>query len=391
MSKKKKQLVYIKSNDLIQMRGTVIRRDPLSETKRKIIALEASKVQESDTKDTVYTITALEMLDLCSVEKNGRTYEQIFAEMYDLKTKAIAFVNERGKISIESYMDNIEIDRENGNATFTIPAALMPHFKSYARFTRLDLIEYMPLRGQYALLLYELLMSWREKGEVYYTLDQLRLLLEVPEETYPRNADFLRYVIYQPLTQINDRLQGMKVKHKLKYGYRRKVEGVTFIIPKPKETPKSYEEEMEIRGQAPLPFAEIKAAQEEQAATVPKVSIQDVNALTRYHIPQAEAVKLLETYGAAYIHAKIDLMLDAQARNPKSVQNPPAWLRKAIAEDWKPSVIPGSEAAKVADRERPKTPKTPKADCPKCHGEGHFHEVPGDITTAVVLCSCKTE
>ena len=193
VKKNTNKLIYAKSNDMIQIRGQVIRRDPLSVTKRKIIALEASMVQENHTHETVFTIPIKDFAEICEIapsSRNGDYYDNTFAEIYDLKTKAIAFVNERGNISIESYMNNIEVNRKEGIVSYTIPKALIPHFKMYSHFTKLDLLEYMPMRGQYALLMYELLMSWREAGSVYYTLEDLRRLLEVPEGAYPKMQIF---------------------------------------------------------------------------------------------------------------------------------------------------------------------------------------------------------
>lgn len=381
VSKKNKQLTYIKSNDLIQMRGAVIRRDPLSETKRKIIALEASKVQETDTPDTVYTLTAKELIDLCGVEKNGRTYEQIFAEIYDLKTKTIAFVNKRGKISIESYMDKIEIDRENGNATYKIPEALLPHFKRYAQFTKLDLIEYMPLRGQYALLLYELLMSWREKGEVYYTLDQLRQLLEVPEGAYPRTADLLRYTVYEPLKQVNQRLAGKKIKYELKHGYRRKVEGVTFFIPKVKD--EKTAEPPTLAALEAMGQTTILDAISEQAATVTPDLRAEVQIEIAAILGDEEAAAMFKKYGEGYCAANL-----AYSRK-HAKKDLAAYFRKALAANYAKYINPASEAAAVAEAGKPKI-KKPNPNCPKCRGEGYFEVNTGDerYSSKMAQCDC---
>jgi plasmid replication initiation protein len=332
VKKSKNKLTYSKSTDLIQMRGTVVRRDSLSETKRKIIALEASKVKESDTHETVYSIKAKELIDLCNVEKNGRTYDQVFTEIYELKNKAIAFINERGKISIESYMDKIELDREGGFVTYQIPEALLPHFKRYAQFTKLDLIEYMPMRGQYALLLYELLMSWRKAGKVYYIVEDLRRLLEVPDGIYPSTGDFLRRAVYAAVDQINERIKGRKIKYELKIGSRRKVEGVTFIIPKIKEELSSPKGEPTLEEQEALGQTTIFEMIKEQAATVEpdqhpapsSVLVEMIDILKS----DEEAVVLFAQYGEDYCHANI------QYSRSYAKKDLGAYLRKALAGNW---------------------------------------------------------
>ena len=351
MKKNTNKLTYVKSNDMIQVRGQVIRRDPLSETKRKIIAFEASMVQDNHTHETVFTIPIKEFAEICEIapsSRNGDYYDNTFAEIYDLKTKAIAFVNERGNISIESYMDNIEVNRKEGTVSYTIPKALIPHFKMYSQFTKLDLLEYMPMRGQYALLLYELLMSWREAGSVYYTLEDLRRLLEVPEGAYPKNADFLRYVIYQPLEQVNERIKGRKIKYELKYGYRRKVEGVTFLIPKikaelppPKAEPRI--EELEAMGQT-----SILDAIHEQAAT----ASADLRAVLSpvlvdmigIFCDEEEAKSLFEQYGEGYCAANI------QYSRHHAKKDLAAYLRKALAGNWAKYIDQDKEKKEAAQK-----------------------------------------
>lgn len=318
------KLTYLKSNDMIQMRGTVVRRDPLSETKRKIIALEASKVQEDDTCETVYMIAPKELIKLCDIERNGRTYDQIFTEIYELKNKAIAFVNERGKISIESYMDKIEIDRENGSVTYRIPEALLPHFKRYAQFTKLDLLEYMPMRGQYALLLYELLMSWREAGKVYYTLEELRRLLEVSEDAYPKNADFLKRVVHAAVVQINTRITGYKIEYELKYGYRHKTEGVTFFIQKANELQisecESTLKKLEMEGQTNI-FDYIANEQEDSTVeTTPAPVLAEMTSL----LGKEQAVAVFDELGEDECIER----LKYAKKNAKS--NLPAYFKKVL-------------------------------------------------------------
>ena len=366
MKEKRNKLSYLKSNDLIQMRGTVVRRDPLSETKRKIIALEASKVKDSDTHETVFTIAPREFIDLCGIDKSGKAYEHIFSEIYDLKAKAIAFVNERGNISIESYMDNIEMDRESGEVRYTIPRALIPHFQRYAQFTRLDLIEYMPMRGQYALLLYELLMSWREAGKVYYTVEDLRRLLEVPEDAYPLAKDFMKRVVNSATDQINTRIKGRKIKTETKYGYRRKVEGVTFFIPKeraalPEKTnTECSAEELEEMGQINM-FNVPGVTTEPSKTFLSMVSIMDSE-------PEARAA--YEKYGEDHCAANLNYLLERQAEG--KVNSPKAYFRSALANDYA-----GTSSSK----------RTYDKNCPKCHGQGKY-TVFADLKEILLTCDC---
>jgi len=259
-----------------------------------------------------------------------------------LKAKVIAFINERGNISVESYMDKIEINRKAGLATYTIPEALLPHFKLYGHFTRLDLLEYMPMRSGYALLLYELLMSWRKRGEVQYTIRDIRRLMEVPEGSYPVTPNFLRHVVYPALEQINDRIQGEKIKYELVYGHRRKVEAIKFIIPQPPEQ---------------IPDTLLIA----EPPPIPEVS-PEMQEFVRMLGPD-QATAALDKYGRDYCLANLDYA-KSHAKSPRYI----GYLRKALADNYaNHSGVPTAAITKPA-----KSAFDP--NCVKCKGKGIYRD-----------------
>ena len=367
---KPKNVNYFKSIDLVQVRGTIIRRDPLSETKRKIIALEASKVRDSDTAETVYEMTAKEVLDLCSLTDGGENYKQFFSEIYELSGKSIAFINENNLVSIESYMVNIQIDRLACLATYTIPKMLLPHFKLYGQFAKMSLIEYMPMRSGYALLLYELLMSWRKRGEVKYTLPDIRRLLEVPDGAYPITADLLRCVVYTALENINDRIQGEKIKYELVYGRRRKVEAIKFIIPQPSE---QIPEPILIAGPQPIPTEPIPIPIPIESKPIPKIE-PEMQEFVRMLGPD-QATVALDKYGRDYCLANLDYA-KSHAKSPRYI----GYLRKALADNYANHL--GMPTAAVT-----KSVKSAfDPNCIKCEGRGIYHDP--NSSSGFSACGC---
>lgn len=229
-------ITYYKSRNIIQKRGQVVRRDSLNDTKKKLLALEASKVQNNDTEETIYKITAQEIVDLCGYVKSGALYDYLFNEIYELKGKRVAFTiqDKDGQILevIESYMENIRINRKNGYATYTIPKTLVEHFKSYSPYAKMNLLDFMPLRSGYAMSLYELLMSWSYRGEVVYTIPQLRDLIEIEDDKYTDACNFVKRVVDKPIQQINERVKE-PFEYQVIRGAKKKIEAIRFIIPKP--------------------------------------------------------------------------------------------------------------------------------------------------------------
>ena len=70
------------------------------------------------------------------------------------------------------------VSPKSGTVTYSIDKNLLPFYTSRAgTFALIELLDYMPLRGKYSLLLYEFLSKWRSAGQVYQTIEQLRAQL----------------------------------------------------------------------------------------------------------------------------------------------------------------------------------------------------------------------
>lgn len=228
---KNKDSYAIKDNKLIQLRDNAYRksmdaddddmdinllaiiadqarRTPISELQQKIITYSASLVREEDQPGKRYVIAIKDFASLMGDTKKGAIYERVYRELYALKRIVISFIDEHGDSCLESFLDGIKISKKRGDVSYTIPDAILPYYKASAAkngYTRITLLDYMQISGRYAVLLYELLRSWQSAGTVTYTINEIRRLLDVLPNIYPRTTELIKYVINSAVDEINSK------------------------------------------------------------------------------------------------------------------------------------------------------------------------------------------
>ena len=115
---------------------------------------------------------------------------------------------------------------------------LQPYlFDLREKYTQYRLQNVLVFRGKYAIRMYEILRSHTtqhaieedEEKEVDLTLEQLRYLLAV--DSYPRWADFRRFVIDPAIMEINERSEELHIEYfPMKGDGKRSIEKINFVI-----------------------------------------------------------------------------------------------------------------------------------------------------------------
>jgi len=362
-----KKPIAFKDNRLIQLRGQIIRRDLLTAVQQKLVTFSASLVKAEDEAGKRYSMTIKDFADLCGVDKGGKLYLETYREASKLKRLGLDFIDdETGDIVLVSFLEDVRISKKKGTISYKISDSLLPYYRQYSgKFTLINLIDYMPMRGRYALLLYELLLSWKAKGQVYYEVDELRRLLDVPENKYSRTVDFMRRVVNPAVQEINEKSTVFSIKLIEKTGPRNRVEGLTFIITT-------------------------------QAKRQLEVGHKDLlDKLTILGVEETAARALTNTYSRERIMANIEL---AQKRAGKgTVKNIAGVVCSAIADDYaqveQAALFPdlalafGEQAATSTNDDEAR--RLAKADCPKCGGTGRMSlQVEGTDIVQKIICKC---
>ena len=231
------RLTAYKSNKIIYIGNAqrVDRWDELSPNQLKIAMYSAAQVRPEDTPLQEYTLSFKQFSELAGLDENssgGANYKKIFSEARKLTQKGVDFVTADGTLVGFNWLVSVRVSPKSGTVTYSIDKNLLPFYTSRAgTFALIELLDYMPLRGKYALLLYEFLSKWRAAGQVYQSIPDLRAQLQVPEKKYPRIVDFLAWVVKPAIDEINDKATvSFKVKTTEKRGGRGKLEGILFTI-----------------------------------------------------------------------------------------------------------------------------------------------------------------
>ena len=352
------RLTAYKSNKIIYIGNAqrVDRWDELTANQLKIAMFSAAQVRPDDSPLNEYTMTFKEFSELAGLDKDssgGANYKRVFNEARKLSKLGVDFVAADGTLIGFNWLVSVRVSPKSGTVTYSIDKNLLPFYTSRAgTFALIELLDYMPLRGKYALLLYEFLSKWRVAGQVYQSIPDLRAQLQVPEGKYPRIVDFLAWVIKPAIDEINDKATvSFKVKTTEKRGGRGKLEGILFSI---------------------KPITTVVAEQAELLELMTAVEIPEPVALAIVNDPERpvnrDYIQKNIKAGDEYLR-----ILAARKETPKSKKS---IYMAALQNDWAGlrSPLPLFDAEEVA----------PPGLCPICAGVGIVTGPDGKMKN----CSC---
>ena len=230
-------LTAFKANRIIYLGDAqkVTQWDDLTPTQLKLAMYSAAQVRPEDTQQTRYTLTFKQYAELTGMDEDsagGADYKRIFTEAKRLAQRGVDFVDANADLVHFNWLLGVRVSPRSGTITFSIEDALLPFYKTRSgAFAVISLLDYMPLRGRYALLLYEFLAKWRNAGQVYQTIAQLREQLQVPPGLYPRPVNFLQRVLRGAVDEINEKATvSFKIKMAEKRGPRGRLDGINFFL-----------------------------------------------------------------------------------------------------------------------------------------------------------------
>lgn len=352
---KKKRVVAYKSAQIIHLGEAEIKHwDELSANELKIAMLSASKVRPEDTHETEYSMSFTEFADICKFDADtagGQNYKQIYQSAKKLARSGVDFQTPNGDIVIFNWLDHVTIRPRSGTVTYHLDPRLLPFYKTRSgSFAIINLLDYMPLKGRYSLLLYEFLAKWRRHGKVYQSITDLRAQLHVSPEKYKLPADFMKRVVNAAVAEINAKtMYSFKVTMEEKLGKWQSIEGITFILePIQHEKPNSNQDL--------------------------------IDKLTEAGVAANVAGTITETYSRTRIQANLDLAMQMKEAG-KIRTTLAATVFSAIREDYA-----GAEQLLLIPP-FPEENTTPQARCPECDGARIITDFAANRTMPCPRCS----
>jgi plasmid replication initiation protein len=328
MQKREKVLLLIdektavvKSNQLIEASYK------LTTQEQRIILLLASMVKRTDEDFKLYRINIKDFLDIVGIKDQGK-YKEIKELTKKLVKKELTIIKEDGNPLQMTWLASADYFRGYVELEFSIK--LKPYLlRLKDRYTTYQLKNVIKLKGMYSIRMYELLKASQYKGEVRYTIDELKAMLGIDPDKYTQYGHFNIKVLKPAHDEIEK-------KTDLRYSMTpqkkdRKIVGVWFFIQK--EIAKKSKEQ-----------------KEEDEIKNPELYIT----LKDYHgLSSKQAKEVIDLHEKQPERVNANLEYVKRQYKEKKISNIGAYTMKAIQENWKiESTLWDKEEIEEAKRQR---------------------------------------
>ncbi len=340
----KQAQVIRKSNELIEARYR------LSVNEQRLVYTLLSLIHPEDEDFKDYIIKIDDLAKMFELEKSNNTYERIQEASKELLNRMISlpdYENPKRRRFLHwfSYVEYIE---GQGEIKVSFHKELKPYLlRLKEHFTQYQLPSIAKFRGQYSARFYELLKRREYQGDggqfwVKYSILELRMILDIPDNEYALFGDFRRKVIEPAIKEIQE-FSDLKIVdcQYLKTG-RKFTDIKIYAEPKSAKERQADEAQMEL---------ELLAEQEAQPIN------EAVDALLALGISEDTARKWARKFGKGRILRNVAYTL--AMKEAGQVKSPILYLSKAIEQDygkgWEDERQKQQEAQKEAKkRERTK-------------------------------------
>ncbi len=285
----RKQPAVIKANSLIEAKYK------LSAREQKVLLFLISKLDsKSSNPGYVYQTHVDEIMQVLkdSGIKWGDAYTCFTEIIMLLKSKPISIYSE-GELIMANWLGTVSLVEKSGVVKFSFDSLIAPFlFEIKKNFTKYPLKHVIKLRSTYSIRIYELLKQYAKIGERKFDLMELRQVLGIEDDLYPRFFDFKKRVIEPAQKEIAEHTDIEFTFTKIKK--KRSIVGLVFKIAY--QSQEEYTETYEIEGKLPPPtpqVAPIESEGKDERAT------RLANRLTELQLDEWQIKRILDKVGAA--------------------------------------------------------------------------------------------
>ncbi len=341
----------------------VIKASPAIQVQSKITHLQrrawnvllANAYDELPTTD-IHSVSILDLAEKLEFNsKNDDYLKDTLEALVDCKVKwNVVDKDKKQEWGVASLLASATI--KDGMCTYGFAPHLRPKLHNPRIYAKINLRLQNRFKSKYALILWELCFDYfdesRNEGETpFIPLDTFRELMGIDDALYPEFKKLNKWVIKDPLKEINKEATNFLIEVEYKRGYRRKVVAVKFRILKLKQAfkPKTKQGTLfpDIDDLPPIAIELIQTGVSRQEAL--KITNQEWD----YVAPDARPEN--PTDFSQFIQEKIHL-----AKNTRGVENVGGFLIAAIHENY-----PNVEFQKELEERREKELKRKMAELEK--------------------------
>lgn len=286
----------------------------------KLLRLLASMINKYDEDFKEYTFRVIDLMDLFEI-KGASSYSEIPKITKELMSKVIVIPKEKG---FTQYPLLIIADHDIGSGRIKI--GIHPRLKPFffdlsGNYTKYELENILKLKSTYSIQVYELMKMNHYKGDIIYTIEDLKRITGATTKAYEKYFNFKNRVLRVSKNEINKKTDISFDFEEIKTG--RKVTSLKFYINSNKYKKKNEED-----------------YKDEIAITIDDYSnpIEDninydlLEPLVDKGIAFKQAKSILLKYTREQIKRNIDYAIKDHSRANKS--NLAGFLVKAIEEDY---------------------------------------------------------
>ncbi|MDW7696038.1 replication initiation protein (plasmid) [Flammeovirgaceae bacterium SG7u.111] len=258
---RKRQPAVVKANSLIEAKYKMSTRE------QKVLLFLISKLSPEKKSEHIYETHVDEIMQVLkdSGIKWGDAYSCFTDIIMLLKSKPIS-IHTAGELTIANWLGTVSLVEKSGVVKYTFDSLITPFlFEIKKNFTQYPLRYVIRLRSTYSIRVYELLKQYLKIGERRISLSDLRELLGIEDELYPRFYDFKKRVLLpaqkelEKHTDLSFEFKEIKVK--------RTVTGIIFYIYRKEETPS---QQLELHKSSQATLGQNKAGATVDAETLEK-------------------------------------------------------------------------------------------------------------------------
>jgi len=207
------------------------RQQKVSVYAKRIMSIVLGKIKDDDLDfKPIYYIKAsslsnnTEIVDYAYIKK-------AFDELTDLKWLIEDIDKKRFAYRHLINTTHADCGYDNGTISIALNPLLKDYFIALTHYSTYDLAYYMTFKSWYSMRLFELLSAFKDTGVWEVDIDEFRQLMDC-ENKYKKDADMLKYVLKEPLHELNITNVGFEleyVKHSKGRG-RPAIVGLKFIL-----------------------------------------------------------------------------------------------------------------------------------------------------------------
>lgn len=305
------------STELVNMR------QDLNLTERRLIYSLIALVQPDDKDFKTYVVQIKELAELIGITENS-FYERVEKAVDGLQSKQL--VIERGSgnnkiIDKITWVQRATYIRGEGQIRIKLSEDLAQYLLNLKSYTKYRLMNVLKLKSEYSWRIYELLKEheWRLQPVVVgdrkwktsrvFKVDELRKLLNIPEDKYKLMKHFRESVLDKAKKELQDKTD-IIFEYEIYKKAGRKIDSFIFYI---NGNPKNKKEQLDIDSTT--------------------TDLQDIlHKLVRYGVRRKKAVELIERYDPNYLEA--NLLYVISEIDLSQADNPAGYIIKAIEENY---------------------------------------------------------